>query len=127
MKRLGVDYGSKRIGIAISDENGKIAFPKAVISGENMKRAIVALCAIVRSEKISEIVVGLPQTMSGRDSAQTAATRAFADALRRAVHIPVAFENEMLTTKIVKTGGVAKERVDAASAALLLQSYLDRI
>ncbi len=125
MKFLGIDYGSKRIGIAVSDEEGTIAFPKTAISGENMKRAIAELRAIVRSEHISEIIVGFPQTMRGGDSTQAVVTRAFVDALRRAVRIPVAFENEVLTTKIAKSGGVIKERVDAASAALILQSYLD--
>ncbi len=125
MRYLGIDYGSKRIGIAISDEEGKIAFPHATVDGSD-GRAVQTIADLARSEAVGKIIVGLPLSFQG-ETEQTRAAEAFAAQLRRAVQLPVEFENEILTSKMGEKGGIERKHLDAASAALILQSYLDRI
>lgn len=129
MRYLGIDYGGKRIGIALSDEEGKIAFPREILSGDSEKIAgkIKEICV---KEKVGRIVVGLPLSFEGRETAQTKETKNFAEKLKKSVGLPVDFENEILTSRMVerdiKEGRIKKEKIDAASATIILQSYLDR-
>lgn len=126
MRYLGIDYGTKRIGIALSDQGGRIAFPKKVIVNRGEEKIADEIKTIVEQEKASEIVVGLPVSLDGRETEITKEVRRFAEALERSVRTPVHFENEMLTTHMVERAGVKKEHVDKAAAALILQSYLDK-
>jgi putative holliday junction resolvase len=127
MRYLGIDYGKKRIGLAISDEGGAIAFPRTQLTIYNSQLTIKSINDILKKEEVEKIVVGLPVTFGGKESAQTREARAFGEKLQKALQLPVEFENELLTTKMAFRGGVAKNKVDAASAAILLQSYLDKI
>ena len=124
MKYLGIDYGDKRVGIAVSDPEGKIAFPKSTLF--NNPRLIENLKRLIKEEKISKIVVGLPLTLDKSETEQSGKTRVFAKNLKNAVNITVDFENEMLTTRLVERAGIKKERIDESSAALILQSCLDK-
>ncbi|OGZ51311.1 MAG: hypothetical protein A3F26_02195 [Candidatus Ryanbacteria bacterium RIFCSPHIGHO2_12_FULL_47_12b] len=124
---LGIDYGTSRIGLALSDERGKIAFPHKVIIvrkkliGEIIKK----LREICIKESVSEIVVGLPRGLSGmQDTEMTKSVREFADALA-ALHLPVHLEEEFLSTKEASRGPTAKSHIDASAAAIILQSFLD--
>jgi len=128
MRYLGIDYGEKRIGVALSDAEGKIAFPHMTISadGPAHTKTIATLCHIIQNEKAGEIVVGLPRTLDGRETRQTAITRGFMKKLQESLTLPIYTENEILTTRIAVKDGVAKKDRDAASAALILQSYLDK-
>ncbi|OGF74493.1 hypothetical protein A3J56_00970 [Candidatus Giovannonibacteria bacterium RIFCSPHIGHO2_02_FULL_46_20] len=136
MRYLGIDYGDKRIGTAISDEEGKFAFPKLVISrprralplaGGTLSVVIEKLNTLIQENKIKTIVVGLPQNFKGEDTQQTKKVRVFAEKLTKELGVEIVFENEILTSKQVdKNGGATKEMQDAAAAALILQGYLDR-
>lgn len=127
MRYLGIDYGSKRIGVAISDDQGTIAFPKATILNRGTRPVLVELRFLIEKEHIEHIVIGLPKALDGTETEQTKIVRLFADAVGDDISLPVSFENEMLTSRLVEREGVAKDHVDEASAALILQSYLDRI
>lgn len=129
MRYLGIDYGAKRIGIALSDEGGKIAFPRETLSGD-FEKILAKIGEICAREKVGQVVVGLPLSFEGRETAQTEETKNFAEKLKKATSLPVEFENEILTSRMVerdiKEGRIKKEKIDAASAAIILQSYLDK-
>ncbi len=127
MKYLGIDYGTKRIGIALSDSEGRIAFPKKIISNRGEEKAVEEIKEIVKGEEVSEVIIGIPISLDGRETEITATVRRFAGMLERAVSLPVHLENEMLTTRMVKQPGIKKEHIDEAAAALILQSYLDKV
>ena len=121
---LGIDFGTKRIGVALSDDAGTMAFPHATLdAGDNIIEKIRVLC---EREGVSEIIVGLPQslaTMADTDSTRT--VRDFAKRLET-IGLPVAFEPEFLSTREAAGGLTKKEHIDAAAAAIILQSYLER-
>ena len=119
MRFLGVDYGKKRIGVAFSDPGGLIAFPHGTL------KTFREVVAFIKKEEPEAIVVGLPVSFGGRASEQTREVRAFAERLREAVQLPIALENEILTTKIARRH-TEPGKADAAAAAIILQAYLDR-
>lgn len=123
MRYLGIDYGKKRIGIAVSDDNGRIAFPLKTLPGKN---PFPLIKEIVQKEKIGRIILGLPIPFSGGSSKQTIEIKKIAEKLKKNTRLPVEFENEVLTTKLAKNAGVPKEYLDKSSAAIILQSYLDK-
>lgn len=125
MKYLGIDYGSKRIGIAVSDPEGRIAFPRRVIFNRG-SRTFEDVRKTIESEQASKIVIGLPLASDGKDTEQTKKVREFAEGLRSVIALGIEFENELLSTHIVEKAGVKKEHTDQAAAALILQSYLDK-
>lgn len=123
MRVLALDYGTARIGCAISDPTGTLATPIAAI--EPPEVAEVARIALERDAEA--IVVGLPVSLSGEDSAQTELTRTFASDLQEAVEIPVETWDERFTTRMAAqtrrdTGAGSAE--DSIAAAHLLESYL---
>ncbi|NNE11080.1 MAG: Holliday junction resolvase RuvX [Ilumatobacter sp.] len=134
VRALGVDPGSKRIGIAVSDLSGTIASPLLVLRRSRSKRHdLEEIARIARDEEAEVIVVGLPLNMDG--SAGPAAKAATADAERLAtlVDVPVEMHDERLTTvsadrSMLDAGLDARERrqvVDKVAAAIMLQSWLD--
>ena len=127
MKYLGIDYGDKRIGIALSDPEAHIAFPQETLENHGENKVIQHIAAFIKKEHITCIVLGLPVSFNGGDSEQTKKVRQFGSVLEKKVDIPVVFENEMLTTHLARSEGVAKKHVDASAAALILQSHLDRL
>src|SRR3989344_2695668 len=124
MKYLGIDYGEKRVGVAVSDPQGEIAFPKATLF--NNQWLCKNLEFLLREEKISRVIVGLPLAMDGVDTGQAVKVRFFVEGLKKIIKIPIDFENELLTTHLVEKAGVKKEHTDESAAALILQSYLDK-
>lgn len=122
MRYLGLDYGSSRVGVAVSDEDGVIAFPREVLRQED---AIPRLKKIIETEHIGLVVIGLPRSMDGRKTPQTEEVENFAGQLKQELSIPIEFEDEMLTTRIAEKNST-KEMSDASAAAIILQSYLDR-
>lgn len=124
MRYLGIDYGKERIGIAVSDDNGQIAFPLKTLPGKN---PFPLIREIARKEKIGKIILGLPIPFSGGASKQTAELKKIAEKLKKATRLPVELENEILTTKLAKRTGMPEEHLDKAAATIILQSYLDRI
>ncbi|MEK7082405.1 MAG: Holliday junction resolvase RuvX [Patescibacteria group bacterium] len=127
MRYLGIDYGLRRIGMAVADAETGVAVPRGVIVRAGDAEAIGKIKALVIKERIEKIVVGAPLGLDGVDTEISRAARAFGENLGVASGVPVEFENEMLTTRMATNAGVRKEDVDASAAAIILQSYLDKI
>jgi putative Holliday junction resolvase len=96
---LGLDYGSQRIGLAVSDNEGVFAFPAGALERTGLKRDLAALAALIAERGVTRVVVGLPLHMSGRGGPEAAAARAFAQALRDATQLPVDLLDERWTSR----------------------------
>jgi putative holliday junction resolvase len=133
MRILAIDYGTKRVGLALSDETGTIAQPLGLLPAEPAAKLFDLLKETVAQRKVEEIVVGIPRNMNGTYGPAADKTREFVAALKQVVTIPVQTWDERLTTVqanrfLIETGmrrQQRKERVDQTAAAILLQSYLD--
>ena len=134
MRCLGIDYGMKRIGLAISDPSNTIARSYGLVI--NGKKAVEQIREIVAQEGITHLVFGLPLHMSGDKGDKALLVEEFAEKVRLAVgEVEVLFEDERLTTvtaqRVLIEGDVRrskrKEKIDALAASLILQKYLDRI
>lgn len=121
MNFLGIDYGSKRIGLAIGNDSECLAMPLQTI--ENSNDALNNLRNILHNNKVAEIIVGVPISFDGKEHAQAKEARAFGESLKE-LGLPVHFVNEILTSKQSRDSG--STNIDASSAALILQSFLDR-
>lgn len=130
MKLLGLDYGTRRIGLALGDTETKLAVPYETIELSGM--TLECLTEIISREGIETIVVGLPKTLKGEEGQVSVLVREFIKELK-SLGLKIVLEDERLTTKEVERAmrgyGRAKRGVDkdAAAAALILQSYLDRL
>lgn len=124
MRYLGIDYGDKRIGVALSDDRGVLAFPFATV--ENSKKAIDEIKKICSEQEAEKIIVGLPLSFAMEETEQTEKTRRFAEKLQKETGLPLEFENEILTSKMAEKGGAGKQKIDESSAAIILQSWLDK-
>jgi putative Holliday junction resolvase len=139
MRVLGVDAGARRIGLAISDRTGMLARPLGAVRVAALDAAAVARVREeverLRQEEdgVVSIVVGLPRRLNGQPNEMTALVRTFADGLARACGLPVALQDERLSSHEAETLLSArfkswrerKRVLDAASAAVILQDYLD--
>jgi putative Holliday junction resolvase len=120
---LALDYGSARCGCALSDPTGVLATPIEPVLRPATRRGLARLRALIRDRGVERVIVGLPLTLSGKDSAQTTETRAFALALERELAIPVELYDERFTTRLAeRVGGEASE--DSRAAAHLLEDWL---
>jgi putative Holliday junction resolvase len=120
---LALDYGRARCGCAVSDPTGVLATPLAAVPTPATRRGLGKLRALVAELGAERVVVGLPLSLSGADSAQTAETRAFAEQLQAALPVPVELYDERFTTRLAeRVGGRADE--DSRAAAHLLDSWL---
>ncbi len=133
---LSVDYGERRVGLALSDPTATIASPLPTLTRRKGKRPPVApIARLVEENDVAEVVVGLPLTLEGDDSDWTREVRAFAAALADRTGLPVALQDERMTSvraeRAVRSLGLSKGkreekgRIDAAAAVLILQAYLD--
>ena len=124
MRVLALDYGAARCGVAVSDPTGTLATPLDPILRPGTKKGLQQLAALVTELGAERIVVGLPVSLSGADSAQTRETRQFADRLRAQVAVPVELYDERFTTSLAEqTGGTAA--LDSRAAAVLLDEWLN--
>lgn len=124
MRYLGIDYGRKRIGVAVSDPDGRIAFPREIVPADDFIRVRERLVEIARENEVGSIVIGLPQVPPGGDASLVPEVRAFAKELGARCGVPVAFADERFTSKIAELS--SPRDTDAAAAALILQGFLDR-
>jgi putative holliday junction resolvase len=123
MRVLALDYGSGRCGCAVSDPTGVLATPIDPVEAPNSRRGRARLRALIKELGAERVVVGLPLSLSGGDSAQTAETRDFAAMLGRELAVPVELYDERFTTRLAERhGGSASE--DSRAAAHLLESWL---
>jgi putative Holliday junction resolvase len=134
---LGIDFGERRVGLALSDPSATIAQPLPTITRRAGKRPpIAAIVEIIVQNGVERAVVGLPLNLAGEETAWTAEVREFAGKLAERAGIPVDFLDERLTSvqaeRAVRSIGLKrsereqKGRIDAAAAVLLLQTFLDR-
>lgn len=132
-KLLGIDYGSVRIGLAVSDPERKFAFPLATYTRRGAERDGEYFRGVVKEEGAVGFVVGLPVHLDGREGAKAQEARAFGRWLGEATGLPVAFWDERFTTVEAEghlweaglTHKRRKERRDRVAAQILLQTYLD--
>jgi putative holliday junction resolvase len=133
MRILALDFGSKRIGVAVSDETKTIAQPLEFIPAEPFADFLVRLKEILAEKEVDVLLLGLPRNMDGSYGPAAQNVQTFATALRTAITVPIKLWDERLTTsqadRILIQGNVRrekrKEKVDKMAAAILLQSYLD--
>jgi len=133
MRAAAVDFGTVRVGLAVADEIGLLAHPRPFLDGRDPARVLRELCELSASEGIGVFVVGLPRKLDGREGPSARRAREFAGALRKACGVRVVLVDEWLTTREAKgrlreqglDERAQRSRVDSASAAVLLQSYLD--
>jgi len=139
MRYLGIDYGSKRVGLALSDDSGSLAFPYKIISNNlELVDTVHNICGL---EEISAIVLGESHDLSGKPNKIMGSIEEFKRNMEAELDLPVYFQKEFMTTihargndgKVTlsatrRRGGEKnkKEAADASAAALILQRYLDK-
>jgi putative Holliday junction resolvase len=139
VRALGIDYGARRIGLALSDASGTLASPWRVVerprSEAETVRLVTAEIARLRAEDdgLATVVVGWPRHLDGSPNAQTPLAQAFARAIEAATGLPVVLQDERLSSVEAESRLAARDRnwrsrkqkLDAAAAAVVLQDYLD--
>lgn len=120
MKYLGIDYGTKRIGVAVSDDEGRVAFPLEVVAAG--PEALARVDALIKKNRVQTVVMGESRDFSGAPNALMEDIEQFKADLAEVSSVPVVFEPEFMTSaQADRSGGD-----DRSAAALILQSYLDR-
>lgn len=130
---MGLDIGDRRIGIALSDEEGLIASPKDTLERDRLEKDINRLLDMAEVEGVDEILVGMPISLDGSHGWQAQKVMKFVHALDERASIPVVPWDERLTTvaaeRVLLEGNVSRKRrrhlIDKVAAAFMLQSYLD--
>ncbi len=133
MRRMGIDPGQRRVGLALSDEEGQLASPHKTLERTSDRGLLAALAAEVRAHEVGEIVFGLPLRLSGDEGPEARRARKLASELERAAGVKVVLWDERLTTvaaeRQLRGVGLRAQRkkalLDQVAATLLLQSYLD--
>ena len=152
MRVLALDLGERRIGLALSDEDRRFAFPEGVLPSVSLAKDVEALVQMIREREIGQVVVGLPLHMDGRAGAGAEHARRFAEQLQTASGVPVALLDERWTTReatrVLREGGAGRgkkakggrkgggkggrkgkdnpaDSVDAVAASILLRTWLD--
>ena len=139
MRVLAIDVGKRRIGLAISDTSRTLARPLSVLTVNGSADAVDRVASEIHrlsseEDGIATIVVGVPVALDGSSTAQTALVAAFVEALKTRTPLPIATEDERLTSREAESRlaegerdwRVRKTKLDAAAAAIFLQDYLDR-
>lgn len=134
MKVLSIDYGDVRTGIAISDVRGMLASPLCVIEQSYQPKLVDRIVQIVEENKIEKIVIGLPRNMDGSYGYRCDECRSLGDAIAKKIDVDIFYEDERLTTVMAHNvlsdnnvrGKKRKQTVDAVSAVMILQSFLDK-
>ena len=139
MRAIGIDYGERRIGLALSDATGLLASPwKTLANDRNVGTAATRLADEIRvleadDDGLDAIVIGLPRRLSGEPNDQTARVQKLADLLAAQVSVPITLQDERLTSHEAdellsgreRDWRKRKQQVDAMAAALILQDFLD--
>lgn len=133
MRYLGIDYGSKRIGLALSDETGVMGFPYAILP--NTPRLADELCALIAKENIGGVVIGESRNLAGGENRIAKDARALGDLLVERAGLPVLYESEVFTSALARRAPEKEMKsrsskrqgaIDDSAAALILTSYLSR-
>lgn len=136
MRYLGIDYGSKRVGLALSDEEGMMAFPYSIIP--NNMSLVEDISNICKSENVAAIVIGESHDLSGARNKIMGSIEEFKLNLEAETELPIYYQKEFMTTieargrsgkeinNAKKVGRTRQASVDASAAALILARYLDK-
>lgn len=125
MRYLGIDYGTRKIGLAVSDENGDFAYPHSVIV--NDKNSVQGIVQICQKEGIGKIIIGESLDLKGQPNPIMEEIKSFAAKLSEESRLPEEWEKEFYTTQEADRLMGRNEETDARAAALILKSYLERI
>ena len=134
MRVLAIDYGAKRVGYAVSDDEGITAFPGGVTTWRSEADLIRKIAQLVEEKEAGKVVVGLPISLSGKHGPAAKQALRFAERLGAAIEVPVDTFDERLSTvraeRALLSGNLSRakraRRIDAIAASLFLQTYLDR-
>ncbi|NTV44829.1 MAG: pre-16S rRNA-processing nuclease YqgF [Candidatus Yonathbacteria bacterium] len=121
---LGIDYGTKRVGIAVSDESGRLAFPKKVVPQSPMLLEVIQLFA--EEANAQGVVLGESRDLSGRPNPIFDEIKRFGDSVAERTGLPVAYEPEYWTSQEARKTQGMTDMNDASAAALILQRFLDK-
>ncbi len=133
MRYLGIDYGSQKVGLALSDETGVMGFPHSIVP--NTPRLGDDVCKLIAKENVGAVVIGESRTLAGGENAIAKDARTFGEQVAERAGVPIFYESEIFTTAEArrqhepsgKTRAPKKHiNVDASAAALILTSYLSR-
>ena len=133
MRHLGIDYGSKKVGLALSDEAGTMGFPHKILS--NTPRLLEELLALIEVEKVRVVVIGESRNLAGEDNPIAQDAKELGTKIAERAGIPVHYESEVFTSIEARRMPESHEKsrkpkvhtaVDASAAALILTSYLSR-
>jgi putative holliday junction resolvase len=135
MRILALDHGTKRIGVAVSDEMKMIATPLEFIPAEPFAPVVERLKQLIREKEVEMILVGLPRNMDGSYGPAALKVQEFVAVLKETIAVPIKLWDERLTSAQANRFLIAadvrrdkrKEKVDKTAAAILLQSYLDSV
>jgi putative Holliday junction resolvase len=131
MRILGLDLGDRRIGVALSDPSGWLASPLTVLHCSGREADLTAIEQLVQQHGAERVIVGCPRSLDGTLGPQAQRVQSYTEQIRKRLQVPVILWDERLSTVqaerlIHETGKrVRRERIDAAAAAVILQSYLD--
>ncbi|OEU69070.1 MAG: Holliday junction resolvase [Desulfovibrio sp. S3730MH75] len=134
MKTIGIDFGTKRIGIAMIDSEGILAYPFKVMIKTTRDAMFAELLEIIEAEKVGEIVIGLPLSLSGEDTLTTRQVRNFATSMGRRTDLPIHLVDERLSSVAaeyeLKEAGLwdkkRKKNLDSQAAKIILETWQAR-
>lgn len=133
MRAMGLDVGTKTVGVAVADELGITAQPITVIRRSNLKADLAELIRLAQDREVDRFVLGLPLNMDGSEGPRAQATRKFGDALAKASNLTISYQDERLTTVAAERSlleadvsrSKRREVIDQVAASLILQGWLD--
>ncbi len=133
MRVLGIDLGTKRIGLALSDPTGAFASPFAVVASRGRANDLANLRQIVESNDVGQVVIGMPTTLRGEQGLAAQQAEGFARELAEQLDVPVTTWDERMTTVVAERALIEagerrenrRDKRDKVAAAVMLQSYLD--
>jgi len=131
---LGIDYGTVRIGLALSDPTGTLASPLPFLENQSPQQVTTALSELIQTHQIEGLVIGLPRNMDGTYGPSAQKVRDFIAQIQKSISLPITPIDERLTTAQAskQLSGIGlnqkqlRKKVDSSSACLILQQYLDR-
>ena len=131
---LGIDYGTVRIGLALSDPTGTLASPLPFLENQSPQQVTTALSELIQTHQIEGLVIGLPRNMDGTYGPSAQKVRDFIAQIQKSISLPITPIDERLTTAQAskQLSGIGlnqkqlRKKIDSSSACLILQQYLDR-
>jgi putative holliday junction resolvase len=123
MRYLGIDYGTKKVGLALSDEAGQFAFPHSIL--KNDRGLFEAIQKVCEDEKVEALVIGHSLTQHGEENNVVGATNMFTEKLASVLSLPVHKQNELFSSVEAHRYQIKKGDRDDSAAAIILQRFLD--